>query len=246
MPTSRPKPFRALAIFLGAVTLSTLSLTLLGSIVNLHTHLTSITGQRSFGALSLTSSCTSSSDVIPAWTCQDDDICRKYGYDAIMRSQSYVGTGRNFQHFLNKLVRGENVTIAVLGGSVSSCIGFEAEDCYSVVLERLLNQRLEPYRGNIKVINAAIPAIGSELFVYCWPMVTNYAPIDLFILEHSINDPEHNLVDKSAYHLMQNLLNSERKPSVMILDVYSPTMNWFSAAVSVNALGQYFDLPVIR
>lgn len=99
--------------------------------------------------------------------------------------------------------------------------------------------------AEISVTNGAVGGMGSVFFRRCWPIVVP-SDVDLMIIEFSANDPAEALVNIDVAMLIRSLLSQTSPPALLIVDIYSPRFSWYTAGVSINTLGEYFDIPVIR
>lgn len=171
----------------------------------------------------------------------EDEICARWGAEAILRSRGYLGTGIKSRRFVHAMRNG-NASIGVLGGSMSACVDVNVTDCYPTVLARTL----EAHFGVLPILhNGALSATGSDFFAECWPLRLP-SNLDLVIVEFSVNDPP-DYINRGVATLLHSLLSLPTPPAIILLDLYSPrSSNWYSGTESITTLGPYFDLPVIR
>lgn len=57
------------------------------------------------------------------------------------------------------------------------------EDCYFYRLQKALDIDLARYGGSLKIVNAAVPAVGSSFFIDCGLDSFVNGQVDLYILE---------------------------------------------------------------
>lgn len=79
-----------------------------------------------------------------------------------------------------------DISIEVIGGSISACTDSNQQECYVNLLERALQLHSDRHgSGTVTVINRALPAVGSEYFSQCG---TYGEGVDLIIIELAVND----------------------------------------------------------
>lgn len=133
----------------------------------------------------------------PTSICQkDEEIEKEYGRVNVRRSRAYAGSGARTQKFLQRLEAGEHLTIAVIGGSVSTghgAIPGVGNHQYNAVefqdrWHQIVHQHLDTlYPGQVTFVDAARPAVDSSFFAYCF--TTTVPPsVDLVLLELAVND----------------------------------------------------------
>lgn len=113
-----------------------------------------------------------------------DDICQKWGSNALLRSRSYLGSGHVMKPLWEKIAEGKPIYIGVVGGSISYCADNIESDCYVSRIERQLTKE---WRVNVTVMNGAVSAMGSDFFSACWASPFLYEP-DLLVVELAVND----------------------------------------------------------
>lgn len=172
-----------------------------------------------------------------------DAICSRWGYDAVSRSRCYTGSARALDAFVSRLRPGADLSVGVIGGSISACHDVELPECYHSLFARELERE---HGVTITVHNGGLGAVGSQFFAACWNLMLT-GEEDLIILELAVNDPPYQLINKSMAYLILTLLSLPKRPALLLLDLYSPNYDfWYDAGVSTNTLAQFYDLPVIR
>lgn len=169
---------------------------------------------------------------------------QRWGHKNLARSRSYIGSGQNLQPFLDKVRAGRPVSIGVLGGSISACAEVTTEECYPFILADRLS-KIPGLSTDVSLHNGAMGGMRSIFYLRCWPVIMP-PDMDLIIIEFSANDPAEVLVNREMALLLKSLLSQPSRPSILILDFYSPLLHWYSAGVGINTLGEFFDIPVIR
>ncbi|KDE03561.1 hypothetical protein MVLG_05946 [Microbotryum lychnidis-dioicae p1A1 Lamole] len=170
-----------------------------------------------------------------------DDLCQKWGSRVLTRARGYQGSGEQMAPFLEKVLRGQGVRIGIIGGSISACIDAEPGKCYHEVLGKQLQK---DWGVDVEIVNGGVSAVGSDFFASCWHMSFSL-PIDLFILELAVNDEARGKENNDFDVLVRTLLSHKWKPSLLILNMYSPLHAYTNGAPSIENVAEYYDLPVI-
>ncbi|SCV67155.1 BQ2448_5801 [Microbotryum intermedium] len=170
-----------------------------------------------------------------------DDLCKKWGSRVLMRGRGYQGSGEQMAPFLDKVRRGHDIRIGIIGGSISACVDAEPEKCYHEVLSKQLQT---DWGVKVEIVNGGVSAVGSDFFASCWHMSFSQ-PIDLFILELAVNDEARGKENNDFDVLVRTLLSYKWQPSLLVLSMYSPLHAYTNGAPSIENIAEYYDLPVI-
>lgn len=110
--------------------------------------------------------------ISPADSCEvcvldpSDPLCQ-YGIDNIRLSRAYEGSGYRVRKMLEKGLRGEEITIGVIGASVTQGHGLRGKPTYH---DHLLEGLLELFPGQVKRFDGSSSGMNSESrFVRCRP-----------------------------------------------------------------------------
>lgn len=173
-----------------------------------------------------------------------DAICARWGSAALSRSRAYEGSGAQMERFLKKVRAGKHVRIGVIGGSISACVDSSEEACYVRRMEVQLHREFARFGATVDVLDGAISAVGSDFFSACWPSAF-VEELDLAVLELAVNDVDTGKENRPFDELLRSLFERPSKPSVLILNMWSPLFGWSNGAPGIENLAQYYDLPVI-
>ncbi|WP_238918257.1 SGNH/GDSL hydrolase family protein [Clostridium sp. YIM B02555] len=113
-----------------------------------------------------------------------------------------------------KIEKGENITIAFLGGSITQgCNSTVPEKCYVELTYKWFENKFN--NVNVKHINAGVGATGSLIGVHRAEMqVINESP-DIVFVDAAVNDDEDYSCKVAYESLIRRLLASENKPAVV-------------------------------
>ncbi|WVO17560.1 hypothetical protein L204_105255 [Cryptococcus depauperatus] len=179
-----------------------------------------------------------------------DSIAAKRGQLELLRSRLHLGTGARVQKVLQKAMSGAPVTISVLGGSVSACVGAgndpAHEKCYPHKFFDWWNT-LFPHPAN-ELTNGATPKTDSAYYAYC---NGHHLPdkTDLVILEFDTADPNNPEWLQHFELLVRSVLVRPEMPAVIILGHFSlqvQAQNGFAGPELLhNVVAQFYDVPHI-
>lgn len=150
---------------------------------------------------------------------------------------------------MRKAAKGEKVTIACIGGSITqgtisngkkdSEVGFRK--CYADIFFEWWKTTFPD--GDFEFINAGIGGTDSYLGVHRVQRdVLDHKP-DLVLVEYSVNDADSNFYKKSYDNLVRKILLSESKPAAMLL--YMSQTNGSTAQGSHVFVGFGYKLPMV-
>ncbi|WOO81154.1 uncharacterized protein LOC62_03G004686 [Vanrija pseudolonga] len=174
-----------------------------------------------------------------------DPFEEKFGRANLRMTRAYEGSLFRTQTFVNKILRGEKVTVTTIGGSVTKGHGVDDGEKWIKRLEEWLR---DFYPGvDLDVHNGAQPATGSDYFSFCFPL---HIPeeTDLVIIELAINDegiPEH-VTDME--NLLRGVLDMPKRPAVMLVEILAFSNGGMGGGGGRMHLpvAQFFDVPVIN
>ncbi|GAA5833050.1 hypothetical protein JCM11251_006495 [Rhodosporidiobolus azoricus] len=164
----------------------------------------------------------------------------EYGLDSIRQSRAYEGSGARLRKVLAKALRGEEITVGVLGASVTqghSCNGPRWEDKWFADFQTLFPKA--------KMHVGAVGAMDSRFFAYCFEALVP-KDLDMYILEVDINNSPalDQLRDDDAF--MRALLQLPQEPAVLRVSVFALLFDELARGIiSSLATSQFHDIPVI-
>lgn len=148
----------------------------------------------------------------------------------------YYKLRSGFLNAYNKIIKGEDITIAFIGGSITYGIGTnDLSESFRVLVENWLE---EEYGVNVTAHNLAIPSACSGLGAYCIEDdVLSHCP-DIVFIEYAINDKyarQHYSLEEISVN-METIIRKirEKNPNTDIALLYTT-----SAEVSMSA--EFFD-----
>ncbi|MHB8129288.1 MAG: SGNH/GDSL hydrolase family protein [Mobilitalea sp.] len=165
-------------------------------------------------------------------------------YHKIMLERSLINIGNNFniKRVLQKAKHGDEITIAYLGGSIteqkpkSAIVGY-ATNSYEYFKERF------GVGGKINYVNAGMNGTTSiHALIRIERDVLCYRP-DIVFVEFAVNDSKESLYREAFESLIRRLLQDEGKPAIILLFMLSES--GYSCQGHMQALGEYYDLPMI-
>ncbi|ADV20148.1 hypothetical protein I305_01227 [Cryptococcus gattii E566] len=176
----------------------------------------------------------------------EDAFEREYGRTNLRLSRGYEGSHERMRLLLQKIMRGEPLTISAIGGSVTKGHQvWENEIWFHKFWEWLTEFSGEDVE--IKEVNGAAPATGSDYFSFCFPL---HIPSnsDLVLVELAVNDegiPEH---VENMENLLRGLLDLPSKPAVMLVEAMAFSNGGMGGGGGRMHLpvAQYYDVPVIN
>ncbi len=145
-------------------------------------------------------------------------------------------------HAMAKARRGEDITVAVIGGSITAGSLASGED------KRWANIMKEWWvsafpESNVGFINAGIGGTGSDIGAHrIREDVLDYDP-DFIVVEFSVNDSEGEHAEKMMEGLIRQVLQSDSLPGVMMLLLKQ--QNGTTAQASHKLVGEHYNVPMV-
>ncbi len=162
---------------------------------------------------------------------------QKFYSDAICN----MGNTARLRDKIASAQRGENITVAYLGGSITEGVGM-SETCYA---KRSYNYFADTFGtgSNVSYINAGLSGTSSVVgLMRAQRDILNAQP-DVIFLEFSVNDHPEEIYKKSFESLVKKCLTQENAPAVIIL--INRSRGGYSMQEQMSAIGKNYDLPVI-
>ncbi|AAW40735.1 expressed protein [Cryptococcus deneoformans JEC21] len=185
-------------------------------------------------------------DKIRGYCEAEDAFEREYGRTNLRLSRAYEGSHERMRLLLQKIMRGEPLTISAIGGSVTK--GHQVWQ--NEIWFHKFWEWLTEFAGEgveIKQVNGAAPATGSDYFSFCFPLHIP-SDSDLVLVELAVNDegiPEH---VENMENLLRGLLDLPNKPAVMLIEAMAFSNGGMGGGGGRMHLpvAQYYDVPVIN
>ena len=156
------------------------------------------------------------------------------------KAMTSYGNTKMVRDVIDKAQKGEEVTLAYLGGSITEGISAGPEDCYAKLSYNYFAEKFGT-GDNVKFHNAGLSGTPSKLGILRLDRdVLAYDP-DLVFIEFAVNDgtePDY----KNAYEsIVQTLL----KKDIAVVLLFSVTADDHSAQDYMKEIGFAYDLPMI-
>lgn len=168
-----------------------------------------------------------------------------------MIANSLVSTGNNYRlkKVIEKCKRGEEVTIAYIGGSITQGAGAKPMNtmCYAYRSYDAFCQLFSPNGGeNVKYIKAGVGGTPSEFGMVRYDRdVTGDGEIkpDLVIIEFAVNDEGDETKGVSFESLVMKVLQADNHPAVLLN--FAVFMNDFNLQDRLQPIGECYELPMV-
>ncbi|KXZ48764.1 hypothetical protein GPECTOR_25g348 [Gonium pectorale] len=171
-------------------------------------------------------------------------------------AQSSAGDRSRLLAALERFRDGQNLTVAIVGGSISAGQGAYDAPAYPAWLRMILEAQMPGGSARVKVHNGAVPGTSSQYMSACHNV---HVPrdADIVFLEYAINDDEmpmphmDNKVRRPYERLVRKLLTYPRRPAVVLFHAF----RWFQLPVDLTGtfwmsserqhgeFGLYYGLP---
>lgn len=163
----------------------------------------------------------------------------------VERSLLAVGNTERFHKAVEKAQRGERVTIAYLGGSITEGALAQPQplNCYAYLSARRFAEKYMPDAAQLNYINAGISGTPSLLGITRLEQdVLRHEP-DIVFVEFAVNDSG-DLISQGVYEsLLRKLLNSKTQPAVILL--FTVLSGGHSCQEHMAMLGRHYKLGMI-
>lgn len=165
--------------------------------------------------------------------------------------ESLVSTGNNYRlkRVIEKCKRGEDVTIAYIGGSITQGAGAKPINtmCYAYRSYQAFCQMFSPNNGeNVHYVKAGVGGTPSELGMIRYDRdVTKDGEIspDLLIIEFAVNDEGDETNGVCFESLVLKALQAENQPAVLLN--FAVFMNDFNLQNRLQPIGERYELPMV-
>lgn len=143
---------------------------------------------------------------------------------------------------MRKAKRGEEVTIGVIGGSITERYSASSyEFCYASHVQSWWEERFP--QSKVNFINAGIGGTTSYLGVHRVEEDLLYAKPDVVVVEFSVNDSNDIFFKKSYDNLVRRILLEEQEPAVLLL--FTTTQGGYNAQENDSLIGFKYHLPML-
>lgn len=169
--------------------------------------------------------------------------------DMVEKSLLNKGNNKRLKTAIEKAKRGESVTIAYIGGSITQGAGAEPLhlNCYAYQSYILFKQKFAPKeQDSIRLIKAGVGGTPSELGVVRYErdvLRDGTAEPDIVIVEFAVNDADDETKGKCYESLVLKALGAANKPAVILL--FSVFENDWNLQDRLAPVGMHYDLPMV-
>ncbi len=168
-----------------------------------------------------------------------------------MISRSLVSTGNNYRlkQVIERTKKGEKVTIAYIGGSITQGAGGKPIDteCYAYRSYRAFCDMFSPCGGeNVAYVKAGVGGTSSEFGMVRYDrdvcMEREIRP-DLVVIEFAVNDEGDETEGVSFESLVRKVLQAENKPAVLLN--FAVFMSDWNLQNRHQPVGERYELPMV-
>lgn len=168
-----------------------------------------------------------------------------------MIANSLVSTGNNYRlkEVIEKTKKGEEVTIAYIGGSITQGAGGKPINtmCYAYRSYKAFCDMFSPCGGdNVHYVKAGVGGTSSEFGMIRYDRdVTKDGEIvpDLVIIEYAVNDEGDETEGVSFESLVKKVLQAENKPAVLLN--FAVFMSDWNLQRRLQPIGERYELPMV-
>ncbi len=158
--------------------------------------------------------------------------------------QNAIGNMGNTARLRDKVAmaqRGEDVTVAYIGGSITEGVG-QANTCYAKCSYDYFAKTFGT-GSNVSYINAGMSGTSSVVgLMRAQRDILDKKP-DVIFIEFSVNDHPEEIYKKSFEALVKKCLMQEQAPAVIV--VINRAKGGYSMQEQMMAVGKHYDVPVI-
>lgn len=143
---------------------------------------------------------------------------------------------------IEKAEKGEDITVAFLGGSITQgCNSTVYEKCYVELTYNWFKEKFK--KVNVKHINAGVGATGSLIGVHRVERQIMIENPDIVFVDAAVNDHEGYSCKVAYESLIRKLLSSKSKPAVV--EVFMTMDTGFNVQEQQVEIGQRYNVPMI-
>ncbi|KAK4702374.1 hypothetical protein P7C70_g3849, partial [Phenoliferia sp. Uapishka_3] len=168
-----------------------------------------------------------------------DPLCM-YGRDNIQLSRMYEGSGHRVRRVIEKALRGERISIGIIGASVTAGHGVPHNEpkWHEVFTNDWLN-----FFPNTTIYDGSYPGMNSEFYSYCFEEKVPPTS-DLYLVELDINN--HKWALRDLIVAQSWLLQLPQRPAVVRINVFAMLFEDLQGGTpSALTMSSYFDIPMI-
>lgn len=167
----------------------------------------------------------------------------------ISKSLLNIGNNRRLKDAIDKAEKGEEVTIAYIGGSITQGAGAKPihTECYAYRSYVKFKEMFGKNGGeNVHFVKAGVGGTPSELGMIRYDrdvLRDGKVKPDIVVVEFAVNDEGDETQGVCYESLILNILSAENKPAVILL--FSVFANDWNLQERLSPVGKLYDLPMV-
>ena len=161
----------------------------------------------------------------------------------VERSLITLGNTERTKAALEKAEKGESITVAYIGGSITEGLTAGPDDCWAKLSYSRLCERFPS--AQINYVNAGMSGTPSTLGIIRAErdVLAPYGNPDIVFIEFAVNDAQ-DAISKEAYEsLVRRMLGLESNPAVVLL--FTRTSTGYTCQKHMSEIGSNYGLPMI-
>ncbi|MFD5018025.1 SGNH/GDSL hydrolase family protein [Paenibacillus sp. NPDC058367] len=167
----------------------------------------------------------------------------------ITQSLLHAGNNKRLKAAMNKAIKGEEVTIAYIGGSITQGAGAKPihTECYAYQSYLRFKDLFGTNGGeNIHFVKAGVGGTPSELGVIRYErdiLRDGSVTPDIVVVEFAVNDEGDETKGNCFESLCLKILSADHQPAVILL--FSVFMNDWNLQDRLSPIGRHYNLPMV-
>ncbi|MDH6370237.1 hypothetical protein M2444_002017 [Paenibacillus sp. PastF-3] len=167
----------------------------------------------------------------------------------ITQSLLHAGNNKRLKAAINKAIKGEEVTIAYIGGSITQGAGAKPipTECYAYQSYLSFKDLFGTNGGeNIHFVKAGVGGTPSELGVIRYErdiLRDGSVTPDIVVVEFAVNDEGDETKGNCFESLCLKILSADHQPAVILL--FSVFMNDWNLQDRLSPIGRHYNLPMV-
>lgn len=159
----------------------------------------------------------------------------------VQRSLVSLGNTHRMKQKLEAMAKGEEVTAAFLGGSITEGYTVQPEECWAKLTYDYFCEKYP--NATINYVNAGLSGTPSILGNLRAERDVISKEADIVFIEYAVNDGNDKLYQESYDSLVKTVLEQENEPAVVLL--FNRTKEGHTAQDYMKQIGEHYDLPMI-
>ncbi len=155
-----------------------------------------------------------------------------------------AGTNGRLEKVLDRMKKGETVTVALIGGSVTEGAGAaKYDECYA---DRFVKSLQESYpKADIRYVNAGLGGTPSSLGIirYERDIIIDGVEPDLVVIEFAVNDWEEVTGGRAYESMIRKVMEADNDPAVVLL--FSVFQSKWNLQDNYIKMGELYGLPMV-